>query len=149
MAKASFGRRALLALLVSASSLSLARAADPIRIGSVVSATGPTAFLGDPEARTLKIYVEELNKKGGLLGRRVELVLYDDGGDANKARTFATRLVEDDHVVAVAGGTSTGSTLAMAPVFEEAKIPFVSFAGAIEIVEPVRPYVFKTPHRRR
>jgi branched-chain amino acid transport system substrate-binding protein len=146
MAKASFGRRALLALLVSASSLSLARAADPIRIGSVVSATGPTAFLGDPEARTLKIYVEELNKKGGLLGRRVELVLYDDGGDANKARTFATRLVEDDHVVAVAGGTSTGSTLAMAPVFEEAKIPFVSFAGAIEIVEPVRPYVFKTPH---
>lgn len=123
-----------------------AGAADPIRIGSVVSATGPAAFLGDPEARTLKLYVEELNKKGGVLGRPVELVLYDDGGDANKARTFATRLVEDDKVVAMVGGTSTGATMAMMPVFEEASIPFVSLAGAIEIIEPVRKFIFKTPH---
>lgn len=123
-----------------------ARAADPIKIGSVVSATGPAAFLGDPEAKTLKLYVDELNKKGGLLGRRVELVLYDDGGDANKARTFATRLVEDDNVVAMVGGTSTGSTMAMIPVFEDAGIPFVSLAGGIEIVEPARAFVFKTPH---
>lgn len=121
-------------------------AADPIKIGSVVSATGPSAFLGDPEAKTLKLYVDELNKKGGLLGRPVELVLYDDGGDANKARTFATRLVEDDKVVAMVGGTSTGATMAMIPVFEEAGIPFVSLAGGIEIIEPVRAFVFKTPH---
>lgn len=123
-----------------------ALAADPIKIGSVVSATGPAAFLGDPEAKTLKLYVDELNKKGGLLGRPVELVLYDDGGDANKARTFATRLVEDDKVVAMVGGTSTGATMAMIPVFEEAGIPFVSLAGGIEIIEPVRAFVFKTPH---
>ncbi|MDC7788333.1 ABC transporter substrate-binding protein [Rhodoplanes sp. TEM] len=121
-------------------------AADPIRIGSVVSATGPASFLGDPEQKTLKLYVEALNKKGGLMGRPVELVLYDDGGDANKARTFATRLVEDDKVVAMVGGTTTGTTMAMIPVFEDAKIPFVSLAGAIEIVEPVRAFVFKTPH---
>jgi branched-chain amino acid transport system substrate-binding protein len=121
-------------------------AADPIKIGSVVSATGPAALLGDPEAKTLKLYVEDLNKNGGVLGRPVELVLYDDAGDANKARTFATRLMEEDKVVAVAGGTTTGSSLAMLPVFEEAKIPFVSFAGGIEIVEPVKPFTFKTPY---
>jgi branched-chain amino acid transport system substrate-binding protein len=121
-------------------------AADPIKIGSVVSATGPAALLGDPEAKTLKLYVEDLNKNGGILGRQVELVLYDDAGDANKARTFATRLVEEDKVAAVVGGTSTGSTLAMAPVFEEAKIPMISLAGGIEIVEPVKPFVFKMPH---
>nr|WP_245504682.1 ABC transporter substrate-binding protein [Aquabacter spiritensis] len=125
---------------------SAAFAADPVKIGSVVSATGPAAFLGDPEAKTLKLYVEELNKKGGLLGRPVELVLYDDGGDANKARTFATRLIEDDKVVAMVGGTTTGTTMAMIPVFEDAKIPFISLAGAIEIVEPMRAFVFKTPH---
>lgn len=123
-----------------------ALAADPIKIGSVLSATGPAAFLGDPEAKTLKLYVEELNKKGGLLGRPVELVLYDDGGDANKARTFATRLVEDDKIVAMVGGTTTGTTMGMIPVFEDAGIPFVSLAGGIEIVEPVRAFVFKTPH---
>ena len=151
MLKAVFGHGTLrvafgAATLASAYFASPASAEDAIKIGSVVSATGPAAFLGDPEARTLKLYVEELNKKGGLLGRKVELVLYDDGGDANKARTFATRLVEDDHVVAVAGGTTTGVTMAIAPVFEEAKIPLVSLAGAIEIVDPVRPFVFKTPH---
>lgn len=123
-----------------------APAAESIKIGSVVSATGPAALLGDPEAKTLKLYVDDLNRHGGVLGRKIELVLYDDNGDANKARTFATRLVEEDKVVAVVGGTTTGSTLAMAPVFEEAKIPLVSLAGAIEIVEPVRPFVFKMPH---
>ena len=62
-----------------------------------------------------------------------DLVIYDDGGDANKARTFATRLIEDDEVIAMVGGTTTGSTMAMIPVFEEAKVPFISLAGAIEV----------------
>ncbi|WP_127091901.1 ABC transporter substrate-binding protein [Aquabacter cavernae] len=137
---------ALAAAISTSLGSSFALAADPVKIGSVVSATGPAAFLGDPEAKTLKLYVEELNKKGGLLGRPVELVLYDDGGDANKAKTFATRLVEDDKVVAMVGGTTTGTTMAMIPVFEDAKVPFISLAGAIEIIEPVREFVFKTPH---
>lgn len=140
-------RAVALAAAISTSLVSgFALAADPVKIGSVVSATGPAAFLGDPEAKTLKLYVDELNKKGGLLGRPVELVLYDDGGDANKAKTFATRLVEDDKVVAMVGGTTTGTTMAMIPVFEDAKVPFISLAGAIEIIEPVREFVFKTPH---
>jgi branched-chain amino acid transport system substrate-binding protein len=54
--------------------------------------------------------------------------------------------VEEDKVVAMVGGTTTGSTLAMIPVFEDAQIPFISLAGAIQIVEPVRKWVFKTPH---
>jgi branched-chain amino acid transport system substrate-binding protein len=124
-------------------------AADPIKIGSVLSATGPAAFLGDPEKRTLELYVKRINDAGGVLGRPLELVLYDDGGDANKARTFATRLIEDDEVVAMVGGTTTGTTMAMIPVFEEAAVPFISLAGAIEIVQPVREYVFKTPHTDR
>ncbi|HET6468892.1 MAG TPA: ABC transporter substrate-binding protein [Geminicoccaceae bacterium] len=126
-----------------------AQAADPIRIGSVLSVTGPASFLGDPEIRTLEIYVRKINEAGGVLGRPLELVHYDDGGDASKARTFATRLVEDDGVVAMVGGTTTGTTMAMAPVFEDAQIPFISLAGGIEIVEPVQDYVFKTPHTDR
>jgi branched-chain amino acid transport system substrate-binding protein len=124
-------------------------AADPIKVGSVLSATGPAAFLGDPEKRTLELYVKRINDAGGVLGRPLELVLYDDGGDANKARTFATRLIEDDEVVAMVGGTTTGTTMAMIPVFEDASVPFISLAGAIEIVQPVRAFVFKTPHTDR
>jgi branched-chain amino acid transport system substrate-binding protein len=119
------------------------------KIGAVLSVTGPASFLGDPEKKTLELYVEEINAKGGVNGQKLQLVIYDDGGDANNARTFATRLVEEDKIVAMVGGTTTGSTLAMIPVFEEAQIPFISLAGAIQIIDPVRKWVFKTPHTDR
>ena len=89
---------------------------------------------------------EGQRRAGGINGKKIELVIYDDGGDANKARTFATRLVEDDKVIAMVGGSTPAPRMAMIPVFEEAKIPFISLAGAIEIVDPVRKFVFKTPH---
>lgn len=123
-----------------------AAARAEIRLGATISETGPASALGDPEAKTLKLLVDRLNAAGGVKGEKITLVLYDDGGDPNKARTFATRLVEEDGVVAIIGGTTTGTTMAVIPVAEEAKIPFISLAGAIEIVEPVRPFTFKTPH---
>lgn len=121
----------------------------PIRIGAVLSVTGPASFLGDPEDKTLRLYVARINAAGGVNGRPLQLIVYDDAGDANRARTFATRLVEDDRVVAMVGGTTTGTTLAMRPVFEEARIPFISLAGGIEIIDPVSPFTFKTPHTDR
>jgi branched-chain amino acid transport system substrate-binding protein len=111
--------------------------------------TGPASFLGDPEDKTLRLYVNRINQAGGVNGRQIQLIVYDDAGDANRARTFATRLVEDDRVHAMVGGTTTGTTMAMRPVFEEARIPFISLAGGIEIVDPVSPYTFKTPHTDR
>jgi branched-chain amino acid transport system substrate-binding protein len=121
-------------------------AAAQVKIGSVLSVTGPASFLGDPEKKTLEIYVDQINAKGGVNGKKLELIVYDDGGNPNNAKTFATRLVEQDKVDAMVGGSTTGATLAMIPVFEDAKIPFISLAGAIQIIEPVRKWVFKTPH---
>lgn len=126
-----------------------AHAADPIRIGAVLSITGPASYIGDPEAKTLKIYTDQINAAGGVLGRPIELVVYDDAGDANKARTFAQRMTELDKVVAMVGGSTTGTTMAMIPVFESAKLPFMSIAGSVNIVDPVRKYVFKSPHTDR
>jgi branched-chain amino acid transport system substrate-binding protein len=124
----------------------VAQASAQIKIGAVLSVSGPASFLGDPEKKTLEIYVDKINSKGGVNGQKLQLVVYDDGGNADNARTFATRLVEEDKIVAMVGGTTTGSTMAMIPVFEDAKIPFISLAGAIQIIQPVRPWVFKTPH---
>jgi branched-chain amino acid transport system substrate-binding protein len=121
-------------------------ASAQVKLGAVLSVTGPASFLGDPEKKTLEMYVDEINAKGGVNGQKLQLVVYDDGADANAARTFATRLVEEDKIVAMVGGTTTGATLAMMPVFEEAQIPLISLAGAIQIIEPVRKWVFKTPH---
>ena len=126
-----------------------ALAADPIKIGSVLSVTGPAAFLGDPELKTLQLYVENINKAGGVLGRQLQLVHYDDGSDAAKANAFGKRLIEDDKVDIIVGGTTTGSTMSMVPLVEKAEMPFISLAGAVVIVEPVKKWVFKTPHTDR
>lgn len=120
-----------------------------IRIGATISETGPASFLGDPEAKTLHMLVDEINAAGGINGEQIRLIMYDDGGDPNRARTFATRLVEDDEVVAIIGGTTTGTTMSIIPVIEDAEIPFISLAGAIEIIDPVQPFTFKTPHTDR
>lgn len=124
-------------------------AAEPIKIGSVLSVTGPAAFLGDPELKTLEMYVEDINKKGGVLGRPLQLVHYDDGSDASKANGFAKRLIDDDKVDVLVGGTTTGSTMSMVPLVEKANIPFISLAGAVVIIDPVKKWVFKTPHTDR
>ncbi len=124
-------------------------AAADVKIGSVLAVTGRASFLGDPEEKTLKMYVDQINAAGGLLGEKIQLIVYDSAGEAEKARTFATRLIEEDGIIAMVGGSSTGETMAMIPLFEEAKIPFISLAGGIVIIEPVKPYVFKTPHTDR
>ncbi len=62
-----------------------AQAQEAIRIGAFLSVTGPAAFLGDPELKTLQMYVERINAEGGVLGRKLQLVSYDDAGDAEKA----------------------------------------------------------------
>jgi branched-chain amino acid transport system substrate-binding protein len=122
-----------------------AHAQQPIKIGSFLSVTGPAAFLGDPEQKTLELYVEKINAAGGVLGRKLQLIAYDSGGNADKARTFVKRLIEEDKVDAIVGGSTTGETMAVIPLIEQAEVPFVSLAGAVVIVEPVKKWVFKTP----
>jgi len=135
------------AFALSAASAALAQ--QPIKIGAFLSVTGPAAFLGDPEQKTLEMYIERLNASGGVLGRKLELVSYDDSGDAEKARTFAKRLIEQDKVDIIVGGSTTGATMAVVPLAEQAGMPFISLAGAVVIIEPVKKWVFKTPHTDR
>lgn len=124
-------------------------AQEPIKIGAFLAATGGASFLGDPEHKTLALYVDEINAKGGVLGRKLQLIAYDSAGSADKARTFVKRLIEEDKVDAIVGGSTTGETMAVVPLVEAAHIPFISLAGAVVIVEPVKKWVFKTPQTDR
>jgi branched-chain amino acid transport system substrate-binding protein len=123
--------------------------AQPIKIGAVLSVTGPAAYLGDPELKTLQLQVERLNAAGGVLGRKIEFIHYDDGGEAGKANNFAKRLIESDKVDLILGASTTGATMAMAPLVEKAGVPLISLAGGVVIVEPVKKWLFKTPHSDR
>ncbi len=123
----------------------LVHAGEPIRFGAIFSITGPASFLGEPERNTAKMLEEDLNKTGGLLGRKVEVTVYDDESDATKAVTAVDRLIKRDRVLAVIGPSTSGSTLAIIPKIEEAKIPLLSCAAAQKITDPVKRWVFKTP----
>jgi branched-chain amino acid transport system substrate-binding protein len=141
-------RCSLLAIALASFGMAAHAAEPPIKIGAILSATGPGTFLGDPESKTLKLYVDKINEAGGVLNRKLELVEYDDGSDASKANSFAKRLIYDDKVEAMIIGT-TGSTMAAIPLATKAKVPLMSLGGAIAITEPVKKWVFKTPQTDR
>jgi branched-chain amino acid transport system substrate-binding protein len=117
----------------------------PIKIGAIFSVTGPASFLGAPEAKTAEMIVEQLNAGGGVLGRKVELIVKDSGGSGEKAVSFAKQLIEEAKVLAIIGPSTSGETMAIKPICEEAKMLLVSCAAAESIIKPVAKYVFKTP----
>ena len=126
-----------------------AQAADPIKIGSFLSTSGPAAFLGDPEKKVLELYVDKINAAGGINGRPLELIVYDDGGRADKALSFAKRLLSNDRVDVIVGGSTTATTMASVKLIDGAGVPFISLAGAVVIIDPVKKWVFKTAHTDR
>ncbi len=137
-------KRWLAALLVLALS---ALAQEVLKVGVVVSATGPAASLGIPERNTFLMLQEMLDRTGGVAGRKVQFVILDDASDTTQAVRNTRRLVEEG-VVAIIGTTTTPASLGMIPVVAEAKVPMISLAASKDIIHPVdaqRFWVFKTP----
>jgi branched-chain amino acid transport system substrate-binding protein len=119
-------------------------AAPPLKIGALFSVSGPASFLGEPERNTAEMMVADINKAGGIKGRKLELIVYDTQGDATKAVQGVNKLIKDDKVVAIIGPSTTGDSMAVIPVVEKAEIPLVSCAAGIKITDPVKKWVFKT-----
>jgi branched-chain amino acid transport system substrate-binding protein len=120
-------------------------AAEPIKIGALLAVTGPASFLGGPEARTLEMAVAELNAKGGLGGRPVQLIIKDTGAVAEKAVSFAKQLIDEEQVFAIIGPSTSGEAMAVKGIAEGAGTLLLSCAAAEAIVNPVAKWVFKTP----
>ncbi|OGR16025.1 MAG: branched-chain amino acid ABC transporter substrate-binding protein [Desulfobacterales bacterium GWB2_56_26] len=119
--------------------------AENIKIGALLAVTGPASFLGGPEARTLEMLVEEANAKGGINGNKIELLVKDTAGNPEKAISLAKQLLEEDKVLAVVGPSSSGETMSVKKIFEDAQTPLLSCAAAEVIVNPLASWVFKTP----
>lgn len=128
---------------------SVAIAADTIKVGTFLAVTGGASFLGDPELKTLQMYIESINAKGGVDGKTVELIHYDTGGKAKEAVKFAKRLIKKDRVDVIVGGSTSGSTMSVIPLAQKNRIPFISLAGSVKIIDPAKKWVFKTPHTDR
>jgi len=124
--------------------------ADSYKIGAVFSVTGRASFLGDPEKKTATMIADEINKAGGINGKKLELIVYDDEGDATKSNLAVKKLMTQDKVCVVIGPSLSGLSLAVAPLAEQNKTPLISCAASYKIVTDEktgkqRPWVFKVP----
>jgi branched-chain amino acid transport system substrate-binding protein len=136
-----------LAALAVALAAPAAAAQDVIMVGALLAVTGPASFLGAPEARTLEMLVADLNARGGVAGRKVQLVVKDTAGSPEKAISFAKQLIDEEQVFAIIGPATSGETLAVKAIAEEGKTLLLSCAAAEAIVNPVGRYVFKTAQK--
>jgi branched-chain amino acid transport system substrate-binding protein len=124
---------------------------ETYKIGAIIAITGASSNLGVPEKQTLEMLTEEINAGGGINGRQVEAIIYDNESNSEKAATMATRLIERDEVLAIIGPTATGDTMAIIDTVTSQKTPLVSMAAGISIITPIeeRYWVFKTPQTEK
>lgn len=121
--------------------------ADEIKVGAILAETGGASFLGGPEARTMRMMVDKINADGGLLGKKINLIIKDSGANPEKAISFTKQLIEEEKVLAILGPSTSGETMKIKKIVEEGKTILVSCAAAEVIVNPVAKYVFKTPQK--
>ena len=115
----------------------------PMKIGSILSVTGPAAFLGGDMRLAFEMAVDDINAAGGINGKKVEWIFYDSESQTAKAISSARRLISLDNVdIIVGGGNMSGLALAISPMAEKAGMPFISVEGATQIVAPVADHKF-------
>jgi branched-chain amino acid transport system substrate-binding protein len=118
-----------------------------IKFGFIPDITGPASSLGVPERDTALMLQAEIDAKGNIKGRAVKLVIYDGESTETKTLLAAKKAMEEDKVAAVLCCTQSGTSLAIKNTVQTAKVPMVSMAASVKIVEPVKDsfWVFKTP----
>ena len=136
----------VVAMMLVVSGLSGVQAAE-IKIGAIFAVTGPASFLGAPEQKTAQMLVDEINANGGINGDKLVLIVKDSQGNPEKAVSFAKQLIEEEQVFAIIGPSTSGETMQIKALADGSKTLLVSCAAAEAIVNPLSPYVFKSPQK--
>jgi branched-chain amino acid transport system substrate-binding protein len=123
---------------------SAALAEEPIKIGLFAPLTGPSAQAGQALRNGVAMAISEINDKGGLLGRQLALIEYDDRSSPEQAVRSATKLIQIDHVAAIVGSLHSGNILAAGPVVEAAKIPLVGAGTSPTWLQKGYAYFFRS-----
>ena len=140
----------LVAAMVAGCGGSEPKAADVIKIGHAVALTGDSSMWGQAEKNALEMEIEKINKAGGVLGKKIQLIAYDTRADATEAVNVTKRLVSQDKVSAIIGPGQSGVAIAMTSVTEPGKVPFLATTATNPKVtvddktQKVREYAFRT-----
>jgi len=123
------------------------KTSDTVKIGWIGSLTGDQAVWGQCESNTVKMVIDDLNKKGGLLGKQVKLITYDTRGDATEAVNAVKRLTGQDKVIGIIGPNASGQAIPISSVLEEMKVPDIATVATnpkVTVVDgKVKPYNFR------
>lgn len=122
-------------------------AAQEIKIGGLFALSGKAQHIGQPTLNVARMVIDDINKKGGINGAKLVLVVADTRSEPGQAVVALKKLIAKDKVVAICGPTTTGEIMACIPTIEESKIPTVACVGGAAPVTPIRPYVFKSPQK--
>ncbi|HET7112024.1 MAG TPA: ABC transporter substrate-binding protein [Pyrinomonadaceae bacterium] len=118
-------------------------AGGEILVGYYGDLTGRTASFGVSTKNGVEMAVDEINKAGGIMGRKVRVIVEDDQGEPNKAATVVSKLVNQDKVEAVIGEVASSNSLAAAPKAQEARVPMISPSSTNPAVTQVGDYIFR------
>jgi branched-chain amino acid transport system substrate-binding protein len=118
-------------------------AQDTIKIGEFASMTGANASFGRQSHNGTQLAIDEINAAGGVLGRRLQLILEDDQSTAGQAATAVQKLIAQDKVVALLGEVASSKSLEAAPIAQRNKIPMISPASTNPKVTETGDYVFR------
>lgn len=136
------GGAALVLGWVVAGSTSWAQA--PIKIGVIQPTTGPAAYDGQSVVNGARLAETEINATGGILGRKIELVLQDGKADPAESLNAAEKLLDRDKVKVLIGAWASSATLAIMPLVQRYEVPFiVETSTAEKITEAGNPWVFR------
>jgi branched-chain amino acid transport system substrate-binding protein len=121
--------------------------ADTVKVGVLMSISGPAAPFGIPERDIIKILAEKYNAEGGINGHKLELIYHDDQSNPTEAARGATRLIRQENVQVILGASIGSATLALAPIAAQAKVPVLSPVSTQSVTittHPFFPWVFRT-----
>ena len=136
-----------LAVVVSLVAATGSLAAQEIKIGGLFALSGKAQHIGQPTLNVARMVIDDINKKGGINGAKLVLVVADTRSEPGQAVVALKKLIAKDKVAAICGPTTTGEIMACIPTIEENKIPTVACVGGAAPVTPIRPYVFKSPQK--
>lgn len=121
---------------------------DPIRIGAIAPVTGDRAEAGQSVWRSFQIAADDINAKGGVMGRPIEIVLEDSKGDAKEAVELTKKLADDDTICAVLGPMTSAEAIACAPVFDEYELVEMAPVASNNQYATMSPYSFTLAGRQ-
>ncbi len=116
----------------------------PVELAMISPLTGPLSFVGQDNRAGVQAAIGEVNRGGGINGRRINLTIFDDASNPSQGVVHMQKIASESKYIGVIGSGFSSVGLAVAPIVAASKIPYISMASSAAQVTPAKPYYFMT-----